>query len=65
MNPDDLTDKVYLGDGVYVGVGQGGYYVWLYTDNGISITNEIALEPTVLYAFDQWRKKFHAEPDKD
>jgi hypothetical protein len=41
-------DKQYLGDGVYVAVS--GYDLVLTTENGISITNEIVLEPEVLRA---------------
>jgi hypothetical protein len=54
MFPADLQEKMYLGDGVYV--GHDDYHVWLYTDNGIAITNKIALEPEVLAAFERWRQ---------
>jgi hypothetical protein len=47
---------MYLGDGVYVGFD--GYHVWLYTDNGIQVTNKIALEPDVLDNFHSWETKF-------
>ena len=60
MNPADLENKAYLGDGVYV--GHDGYHVWLYTDNGITVSNTIALEPPVLYTFDLWRKRFCERP---
>jgi hypothetical protein len=54
MNPRQLGDATYLGDGVYV--SQDGYHVWLYTDNGIRVSNKIALDARVLEAFDEWRK---------
>jgi hypothetical protein len=38
--------KVYLGDGVYA--EYDGYNVILTTENGISITNRIVLEPEVI-----------------
>jgi hypothetical protein len=52
MLPADLKLKMYLGDGVYV--GHDNYHVWLYTDNGMEITNKIALEPHVLAGFQKW-----------
>lgn len=61
MNTPFLSDKVYLGDGVYA--GHDGYHVWLYTYNGITVTNKIALEPTVLNAFDKWRKQYERPHD--
>jgi hypothetical protein len=38
-------NRQYLGDGVYVSFD--GEMVWLTTENGISVTNRIALEPYV------------------
>jgi hypothetical protein len=46
MNPDQLKKRFYLGDGVYI--GHDGYRVWLYTDNGVEVTNQIAFDPIVL-----------------
>jgi hypothetical protein len=40
--------KVYLGDSVYVGVENG--MLKLTTENGISVTNTIYLEPEVITA---------------
>jgi hypothetical protein len=54
MLPADLKAKMYLGDGVYVGHDE--FHVWLYTDNGIEVTNKIALEPEVLAAFERWQQ---------
>jgi len=53
MNKHQLTHKQYLGDGVYV--GYDGYHVWLYTDTGIAVTNQIALEPPVLRNLAEWQ----------
>lgn len=48
----ELT-KRYLGDTVYV--DHDGYYIVLTTEDGISVTNTICLEPAVLLAFDKYR----------
>jgi hypothetical protein len=40
-----MNDKAYLGDGCYVSFD--GYAFTLTTNNGISTTNEIVLEPEV------------------
>lgn len=47
-----LDAKDYLGDGVYI--GHDGWQIWLRTkrENG---WHEIALEPSVLEAFDRYR----------
>lgn len=37
--------KAYLGDGCYVRFD--GYALWLTTEDGISVQNEICLEPEV------------------
>ena len=41
-------NKAYLGDGVYIAFD--GYTLKLTTENGISVTNEICLEPEVYAA---------------
>lgn len=46
---DHLEDRLYLGDAVYV--GHDGYYIWLWTSDGMIATNKIALEPAVFRAF--------------
>lgn len=49
MPPTDTTlVSHYLGDGVYARFD--GYYVWVYTDNGITQSTPIAFEPEVLDA---------------
>lgn len=52
MDTETLHNRMYLGDGVYV--GHDGYQAWLYTDNGIAVTNKIALEPEVIDGFIKW-----------
>ena len=42
----DLSNVIYLGDGVYI--GNDGFQFWLYTSNGDTMTNRIALPPEVL-----------------
>lgn len=37
--------EMYIGDGVYAKFD--GYGVWLYTSDGVTVTNEIYLEPSV------------------
>lgn len=44
-----MSVKAYLGDGVYV--DHDHYHVVLTTEDGISVTNTIYLEPPVLEAF--------------
>jgi hypothetical protein len=47
MTQEEQQDtKDYLGDGVYAQFD--GYHVILTTENGVSITNTIALEPVVI-----------------
>lgn len=45
---EDGMEKTYLGDGVYA--AYDGYHIGLTTENGISVTNEIMLEPLVVDA---------------
>lgn len=48
-------EKQYLGDGVYV--REEGGDVVLTTENGISETNTIVLEPSVLQSLDEWLRR--------
>lgn len=50
---NELHDKTYLGDGVYI--GHDGWSAFLWTSDGVYVDNVIALEPEVLEAFDAWR----------
>ncbi len=45
-----MTEKLYLGDAVFVHVTKHGDVV-LTTHDGLSATNTIVLEPTVLQSF--------------
>jgi hypothetical protein len=47
--------KVYLGDGVYAQFENGDLI--LTTEDGISVTNRIVLEPQVLAALDRYIKE--------
>lgn len=49
---NQLEYREYIGDAVYVGFD--GCHIWLTTENGITVTNAIALEPNVLHEFQLW-----------
>jgi hypothetical protein len=51
--------KKYLGDGVYVELVDE--IVILTTENGTEVTNQIILEPDILYHFIQWVQSFNRE----
>jgi hypothetical protein len=53
-------DKVYLGDGVYV--DNDGFNVILTTEDGVTVTNTIYLEPDVMQALLQYYKKQAVNP---
>lgn len=44
-----MKTKIYLGDGLYA--RDDGFQIWLTAEDGISIQNEVALEPAVLQSF--------------
>ena len=44
-----MSDKKYLGDGLYF--HYDGYQVWLTSEDGVRVINEVALEPAVLNNF--------------
>jgi hypothetical protein len=46
------NDQAYLGDGLYV--DHDGYQVRLYASDGISVTNEVFLDPRTLESFLIW-----------
>ncbi len=48
-------EKRYLGDGVYM--VYDGYSLHLTTEDGISATNTIVLEPEVWQSFDRYTKE--------
>jgi len=49
--------KTYIGDGVYA--DNDGYGIVLTTENGISTTNRIVLEPEVYANLEKWVKILH------
>ena len=51
--------KTYLGDGVYVTVSDD-WFVVLTTENGVSTTNRIYMEPDVVLAFEVWLAQVRA-----
>jgi hypothetical protein len=57
VNEPITKNKAYLGDGVYIGLDANGT-LWLTTENGIEVTNEICVEREVLDALtvylDKW-----------
>jgi len=48
-----MRDKEYLGDAVYA--QHDGFHLWLTTEDGVRVTNRIALEPPVLQRLDEYR----------
>jgi hypothetical protein len=50
-----INEKTYLGDGLYAVFD--GYYFRLTSENGISVLDEVYLEPEVLKAFIEFTKK--------
>lgn len=55
-----LTEKRYLGDGVYVRSAGYGTAIWLTTENGISETNRIMLAPEVDRALRRYMAELEA-----
>ena len=53
--------KEYLGDSVYADFD--GYHIILTTENGFGPSNTIALEPPVLLALDDYRKRLREAHD--
>ncbi len=51
----DKDKAEYMGDGVYAQFD--GYYVWIYTYNGVSVSNAIALERDVFNAIGEFGSK--------
>lgn len=55
----NLIYREYLGDSVYAGFD--GYHIILTTENGYGPTNTIGLEPNVLKALDNYRRRLESE----
>jgi hypothetical protein len=60
-----MSEKTYLGDGCYASFD--GYAIELTTENGISTTNRICLEPEVYLALVRFRDRIFgdAQPAAD
>ena len=58
----DETKKEYIGDGVYVAFD--GYQLRLTTENSISVTNEIFLEPPVWKALAAYVERLKRATEK-
>lgn len=56
-----MGNKSYLGDGVYVDWDDATYSIVLTTEDGISVTNRIILEPEVLTALQRYLMKLREE----
>ena len=56
-----MVTEMYLGDAVYASFD--GFYIMLRTSNGISTTNEIALEPGVLDNLNTFREQLKRPPE--
>lgn len=56
MDDKDATHKDYLGDGLYARVR--GDTVWLTSENGVEVLDEVALEQSVLNAFLAYLERF-------
>ncbi len=53
---EDMDEpKAYLGDGVYASFD--GYQVWIWTSNGLRLSERIALEPSVLEALNRFNTR--------
>lgn len=53
------VDKEYLSDGLYIRFD--GYQIWLTAENGVEVTDQVALEPSVLFAFEDYLKRMRAK----
>lgn len=56
ISPSEAT---YLGDGLYA--KYDGWQIELYVSNGVSETNRVYLEPSVLQAFQAWVKRLDSK----
>ena len=58
-----MAYKQYIGDGVYAEMDQERDRLVLTTENGISASNTIYLEPEVWDALQLYVRRFEAKPD--
>lgn len=56
-----MSHKSYLGDGAYVEFD--GFSVHLTTEDGISTTNRVVLEPHGIRNFEEWLDRLRSELD--
>lgn len=54
-----MLQKTYLGDGVYASFD--GYQIWLTTEDGIRITNQIALDSSAFYNLVEFEKELRSK----
>ena len=57
MDKEQLTKKVYIGDGLYA--QYDGYGYWVTSENGIEVLsrNRVYFEPRVLMVFNEYVKE--------
>jgi hypothetical protein len=60
-----MSRKAYLGDGVYAAVDPTRSAFILTTEDGVSVTNTIVLEPEVYEAFRLYADRVIREQDAD
>jgi hypothetical protein len=59
----DIRSKTYLGDAVYA--EYDGYRIILTTEDGISVTNTIYMEPGTLKALDAYVSRLQEEEEDE
>lgn len=60
VSPQPSGPREYLGDGLYAEFD--GWQIRLFAHNGISHTNEVFLEPSVLTAFERYVANLKGRP---
>lgn len=60
VSPKPPVEPTYLGDAVYARFD--GFHVWIWTSDGIRNSPEIALEPSVLAALNDYAKRCGMPP---
>jgi hypothetical protein len=54
-----MSNREYLGDGVYADFD--GFQIWVAANDGIRDYARVALEPAVMKALDNYRKRLNEE----
>lgn len=57
-----LTERSYLGDGVYCGFD--GFHVWVWTSDGVRESPAIAFDPDVIESFNAYVSRIRHAKDK-